>query len=149
VRPTSSAGMPAQRRDWSCYREERYSLEMSSLVVFSINVPRLAAFYEAVLDAEPLDESSEDVRLINERDEVLIHSIPKKVAKEIEITSPPIPRQNSPLKPVFDVTSLERALGHVEAMGGVVTSQGFSLNGLTRRDVLDPDGNVIQLRCHM
>jgi predicted enzyme related to lactoylglutathione lyase len=122
---------------------------MSSLVVFSVNVPRLAAFYEAVLDARPLDDSSEDIRLINERDEVLIHSILKKVAKEIEITSPPAPRQNSPLKPVFDVASLERALGNVEAMGGVVTSRGFSLNGLTRRDVLDPDGNVIQLRCRM
>jgi predicted enzyme related to lactoylglutathione lyase len=126
-----------------------YSLEMSSLVVFSVNVSRLAAFYEAVLDAVPLDDSSEDIRLINERDEVLIHSIPKKVGKEIEITSPPVPRQNSPLKPVFDVASLERALGNVEAMGGVVTSRGFSLNGLRRRDVLDPDGNVIQLRCRM
>jgi hypothetical protein len=122
---------------------------MSSLVVFSVNVLRLAAFYGAVLDAEPLDESSADIRLINERDEVLIHSIPKKVAKEIEINSPPAPRENSPLKPVFDVASLERALGKVEAMGGVVTSRGFSLNGLTRRDVLDPDGNVIQLRCRM
>jgi predicted enzyme related to lactoylglutathione lyase len=122
---------------------------MSSLVVFSVNIPRLAAFYEAVLDAEPLDESSEDIRLINERDQVLVHSIPKKVAKEIKITSPPVPRQNSPLKPVFDVASLERALGNVESMGGVVTSRGFSLNGLTRRDVLDPDGNVIQLRCPM
>ena len=126
-----------------------YSLEMSSLVVFSINVRRLAVFYEAVLDAEPLDESSEDIRLINERDEILIHSVPKKIAKDIDIASPPVPRENSPLKPVFDVVSLERALGRVEAMGGVVTSRGFSVDGLTRRDVLDPDGNVIQLRCRM
>jgi predicted enzyme related to lactoylglutathione lyase len=122
---------------------------MSSLVVFSVNVRRLAMFYEAVLGAEPVDESSGDIRLINDRDEVLIHSIPKEIAKDIEITSPPIPRENSPLKPVFDVLSLERALGSVEATGGVVTSRGFSVDGLTRRDVLDPDGNVIQLRCRM
>jgi predicted enzyme related to lactoylglutathione lyase len=122
---------------------------MSSLVVFSKNVRRLAVFYETVLGAEPLDESSGDIRLKNEQDEVLIHSIPKNIAKGIEITSPPAPRENSPLKPVFDVVSLERALGSVEAAGGVVTGRGFSLDGLTRRDVLDPDGNVIQLRCRI
>jgi predicted enzyme related to lactoylglutathione lyase len=126
-----------------------YSLEMSSLVVFSINVRRLAVFYETVLGVERLDESSGDIRLINERDEVLIHSISEKIAKNIEITSPPAPRENSPLKPVFDVVSLERALGSVEATGGVITGRGFSVDGLTRRDVLDPDGNVIQLRCRI
>jgi len=130
-----------------CFEINGYSLEMSALVVFSVDVRRLATFYEIVLGAEPLDEPSGDIRLINERDEVLIHSIPKKIAKDIEITSPPTPRDNSALKPVFDVVSLEIALGSVEATGGVVTSRGFSLNGLTRRDVLDPDGNVIQLRC--
>jgi predicted enzyme related to lactoylglutathione lyase len=126
-----------------------YSPEMSSLVVFSINVRRLAAFYETVLGASPRGELSEDVRLINERDEVLIHSVPSNIAKTIVITTPPAPRENSPLKPVFDVDSLDSALGGVEAMGGVVTSRGFTLDGLVRRDVLDPDGNVIQLRCRI
>ena len=122
---------------------------MSSLVVFSINVRRLAEFYEIVLGAKPLTEQSGDIRLINDRDEVLIHSIPKSIAKNIEISSPPAPRENSPFKPVFDVASLEIALKSVEAMGGVVTSRAFSLDGLTRHDVLDTDGNVIQLRCRI
>jgi hypothetical protein len=104
---------------------------MSSLVVFSINDRRLAAFYETVLGAEPLVELSGDIRLITEQDEVVIHSIPKRIAKEIKITSPPTPRENSPLKPVFDVASFERALGDVEATGGIVTGRGFSLDGLT------------------
>jgi predicted enzyme related to lactoylglutathione lyase len=120
---------------------------MSSLVVFSVNVRRLGEFYETVLGAELLVESSGDIRLTTERDEVLIHSIPKKLSQDIKISSPPAPRDGSPLKPVFDVDSLERALGSVEATGGVVTNHGFSLGGLTRRDVLDPEGNVIQLRC--
>jgi catechol 2,3-dioxygenase-like lactoylglutathione lyase family enzyme len=132
-----------------CIEISGYSLAMSSLVVFSINVRRLAAFYETVLGARPIDESTGDVRLINERDEVLIHSIPKKISKDIKITSPPAPRENSALKPVFDVVSLERALESVEATGGVVTSRGFSFDGMTRRDVLDPDGNIIQLRCRI
>ena len=122
---------------------------MSALVVFSTNIQRLAVFYEIVLGAKPRNEPSGDIRLINDRDEVLIHSIPKKITVEIEITSPPTPRENSPLKPMFDVASLEIALHGVEATGGVVTSQTFSLDGMTRHDVLDPDGNVIQLRCRI
>jgi predicted enzyme related to lactoylglutathione lyase len=122
---------------------------MSSLIVFSVNVPRLAAFYELVLGAKPQHEASRDIRLISARDEVLIHSIPMKIAKEIRISSPPAPREDTPLKPVFDVASLEIALEGVKAAGGVVTSQRFSLDGQTRHDVLDPDGNVIQLRCHI
>lgn len=120
---------------------------MSSLVVFSIDVRRLALFYEDLLEADLFEESSGDVRLVNEREEVLIHSVAQEFAEDIKVSSPPAPRESSPLKPVFDVASLERALASVEAMGGFVTNGGFSMGGLTRRDVLDPDGNVIQLRC--
>jgi hypothetical protein len=122
---------------------------VGSLVVFSVDVRRLAAFYEVVLGAQPSLESSGDIRLTNDRDEVLIHSIPKKIAEQIEISIPPAPRDGSPLKPMFDVHSLETALDGVEATGGVITSRAFSLDGVTRRDVLDPDGNVIQLRHYL
>jgi predicted enzyme related to lactoylglutathione lyase len=47
---------------------------------------------------------------------------------------------------VFDVDSLRAALEAVERNGGVVTGRTFSIDGLTRHDVLDPDGNIIQLR---
>ncbi len=123
-----------------------YSLQMSSLVVFSIDVNRLAMFYEMVLGATAAHEPTGDIRLMNERDEVLIHSIPEHIARTIEIACPPVPREGSPLKPVFNVVSLESALGSVEAAGGVVTDRAFSWDGFMRHDVLDPDGNVIQLR---
>jgi hypothetical protein len=124
-----------------------YSLAMSSLVIFSVNVSRLAVFYEAVLDARPVTEPSGDIRLVNDREEVLIHSIPDGIARSIAISSPPKPRDASPVKPIFDVGSLESVLDVVQARGGVVTDRAFSFDGLTRHDVLDPDGNVIQLRC--
>jgi predicted enzyme related to lactoylglutathione lyase len=120
--------------------------EMSSLVVFSVNVRRLAAFYEAVLGANPRHEPSGDIRLIGDREEVLVHSIPAKTAKTIEVRTPPEPREGSAMKPVFDVESLEAAMEQVNAKGGVVTARTFSIDGLTRHDVIDPDGNVIQLR---
>jgi predicted enzyme related to lactoylglutathione lyase len=50
------------------------------------------------------------------------------------------------MKPVFDVKSLSKAEEQVTLRGGVVTKVTFTIDGLTRRDVLDPEGNVIQLR---
>ena len=119
---------------------------MGALVVFSVDVGRLARFYEAVLEARPRLEPSGDIRLVGERDEVLIHAVPDRIARTIEISSPPRPRDGSPIKPVFDVDSLASALDAVHTTGGVVTDRAFSFGGLTRHDVLDPDGNVVQLR---
>jgi predicted enzyme related to lactoylglutathione lyase len=119
---------------------------MSALVIFSVDVRRLASFYELVLDASATTESSGAIRLTTGSDEVLIHSIPKKVAAGISISTPPAPRENSALKPVFEVQSLSRTLQRVEENGGVVTSFTFRLGGITRHDILDPDGNIIQLR---
>jgi predicted enzyme related to lactoylglutathione lyase len=83
------------------------------------------------------------------REEVLVHWIPEAIPVTIEITAPPAPRDSSAMKPVFDMGSLDTALGRVRAKGGIVTARTFNVDGLARHDVLDPDGNVIQLRCRM
>jgi predicted enzyme related to lactoylglutathione lyase len=119
---------------------------MGALVIFSPDVERLATFYELVLDARPTAEDSGDVRLSTDGDEILVHTVPRAVAARIEISVPPEPREGSALKPVFEVSSLPTALGRVEPAGGVVTERTFRHQGVTRHDVVDPDGNVIQLR---
>jgi predicted enzyme related to lactoylglutathione lyase len=123
-----------------------YSLGISALVIFSADVPRLAAFYQAVLHARPDHEPSGDIRLFTEHEEVLIHSIPAKIARTIQLHTPPEPRESAAIKPVFEVGALDDTLDAVRTGGGVVTGRTFTIDGLTRQDVLDPDGNVIQLR---
>lgn len=126
-----------------------YSSDMGSLVVFSVDVARCAAFYEKVLGFRSKPEATGDIRLIGDGEEVLVHSIPEGIAKKIEISVPPSPREDTALKPVFNVASLDGALDQVRTTGGVVTDRTFTLEGLTRHDVLDPDGNVIQLRSRL
>lgn len=94
----------------------------------------------------PTNDGSGDIRLRNDNEEVLVHSVPAGVAKTISIQSPPEARDGSPIKSVFDVDSLQPALEAVERNGGVVTGRPFTTDGLPRHEVLDPDGNVIQLR---
>jgi predicted enzyme related to lactoylglutathione lyase len=122
---------------------------MGSLVIFAVNVNALASFYEAVLGVSPTPkpgDTKKDIRLGGKGIELLIHSIPPKIAKTIVIKSPPAARDIAAMKPVFDVKSLSKAEEQVTLQGGVVTKVTFTLDGLTRRDVLDPEGNVIQLR---
>jgi predicted enzyme related to lactoylglutathione lyase len=119
---------------------------MTSLVIFSANVGRLSEFYASVLGVTPVEESTGDIRLTGPRDEVVVHSVSPMMAEKIASTIPPEPRDGAVIKPIFDVDSLEVAVESVDFHGGVITDRTFTLNGLVRRDVLDPDGNVIQLR---
>jgi predicted enzyme related to lactoylglutathione lyase len=119
---------------------------MSALVIFSVDVRRLGTFYERVLGLEPSVEESGDIRLRGEQEELLIHSIPKRVANDIGLRVPPEPREECAVKPVFNVDSLEDSLDAVKVNGGGLTRRSFTVDGLTRHDVVDPDGNIIQLR---
>jgi hypothetical protein len=122
---------------------------MSALVIFAVNVKALASFYQAVLGISPVPQpgdTKKDIRLGGKGLELLIHSIPPRISKNIVVNSPPVPRGIAAMKPVFDVKSLSKAEEQVNLLGGVVTKVTFTLNGITRRDVLDPEGNVIQLR---
>jgi len=119
---------------------------MSALVIFSVDVRRLGTFYERVLGLEPSVEESGDIRLRGEQEELLIHSIPERVANDIALRVPPEPREECAVKPVFNVDSLEDSLDAVKVNGGGLTRRSFTLDGLTRHDVVDPDGNIIQLR---
>jgi len=122
---------------------------MNTLVIFAVNVKALASFYEAVLGLTPTPkpgDAKKDIRLGGKSVELLIHSIPPRIAKTIVIKSPPVSRDIAAMKPVFDVKSLSKAEEQVTLRGGVVTKVTFTIDGLIRRDVLDPEGNVIQLR---
>jgi predicted enzyme related to lactoylglutathione lyase len=120
-----------------------------NLVIFAVDVNKVAAFYQAVIGVSPCPQPGDhknDLRLCKANEEILIHSIPAHIAKTIKVQSPPIPRDESAMKPIFDVESLTESLTEVSNNGGIVTQITFTLDSLTRHDVLDPEGNVIQLR---
>lgn len=120
----------------------------SGAVIFAKDVAAVARFYAATVPMSILAEEDSAVRLENETVQLVIHAIPKAIARQIEITVPPKVREQSAIKPVFAVDSLERVRGLVSALGGGMNpaSSAFVWAGFRACDGHDPEGNQIQFR---
>jgi predicted enzyme related to lactoylglutathione lyase len=120
----------------------------SGAVIFARDIDAVARFYEAVVPMTVLAREDGAVRLENEVMQLVIHDIPKAVAKRIEITVPPRVREQVAIKPVFAVDSLERVRGLAAQSGGGMNpaSKAFVWSGFLACDGHDPEGNAIQFR---
>ena len=118
---------------------------MSSVAFFAKSPDPVARFYAAVLGGQLA--TSEGVATIKtDLSEVLILTIPTEIAEEIEISTPPSAREDVAIKPIFEVANLASSITEVSKNGGVITSRSFAFDGYDHTDVVDPEGNVIQLR---
>jgi predicted enzyme related to lactoylglutathione lyase len=118
------------------------------LVVFATNQKRVSAFYQQTLDLEvEASDSSHDL-LRGHGYEVVIHTIPRKYADGITITSPPEPREETPFKPTFVVASLAEVRRAAEATGGHLKpeSDAWHFRGHVVLDGWDPEGNIVQFK---
>lgn len=120
----------------------------SGAVIFAKDVGAVARFYEAAVPMTILAEEDGAVRLENESLQLVIHALPKAVAKQIEISVPPRLREQSAIKPVFAVDSLDRVRGVASSLGGGMNpaSSAFVWAGFRACDGHDPEGNQVQFR---
>lgn len=72
---------------------------------------------------------------------VFSFEIPPSVSSRIEIKDPPDARAETPVKPVFESAELIALCARLEAFGGQLLPQRRP----GQQDVLDPEGNVVQL----
>jgi len=126
--------------------EERLQHAESGLFVYAKDLSRMAAFYQAVLGLEPVQPSHELVVLRAPGIELLLHAIPAHIAAEIDISVPPIPREDAALKFFFTVPSLAAAAGIAARHGGEVLAAHWRGPGFRVRNAVDPEGNIFQLR---
>jgi predicted enzyme related to lactoylglutathione lyase len=73
-----------------------------------------------------------------------LHAIPAEIAKDIQIESPPIPRQEHPLKLVFEVEDVELERERLEALGIQILRRPWQKPG-EACDAVDPEGNIFQI----
>lgn len=118
---------------------------MTTVVLWAEELDTAANFYAALLTAELLDKSADFVRVSSEQNQILLHLVPEDYREGV--AAPPVVREDSVIKPVYQVASIAAARAAVSGMAGQVLSVDREQSyGATRYcDGFDTEGNVFQL----
>jgi predicted enzyme related to lactoylglutathione lyase len=124
------------------------NIPKSGAVVFAKDPQRVARFYEVLAGLEITHSGKEIIVLESPGQQLMVHPIPAKLARTIDITAPPKRRMNAAVKLVFAVTSIAEARARAPALGGELdpAANMFEARGFRACDGHDPEGNVIQVR---
>ena len=108
----------------------------------------MARFYREVADMVETDRDKGHVVLSEEGFQIVIHGIPKSIADSIEISTPPVLRDETPIKICLPVDSIDAARSKAAGLGGQIgaKSREWTARGFTACDGFDPEGNVFQVR---
>ena len=118
------------------------------MVLFAKNKKRVSAFYQATLGLSVVESEASHDLLRGSTYEIVVHSIPRRIAAAIEITDPPAVRERAAIKPTFVVKSLAEVRDAAERTGGFLKPEAeiWHLRGCSVLDGADPEGNQVQFK---
>jgi predicted enzyme related to lactoylglutathione lyase len=124
------------------------SFQKPGAVLFAKDLPRVAKFYEGVAGFLTVHTGAGLIVLESANQQLVLHGIPKAVAKTIVISSPPRRREDTAVKLIFPVASIAEARRQAVALGGELDPEKkeFEVRGFRACDGHDPEGNVVQFR---
>jgi catechol 2,3-dioxygenase-like lactoylglutathione lyase family enzyme len=120
----------------------------TAAVIYAKDLERLVEFYKVLgLEVDEVERGDFAV-LLGDGLELSIVQIPKQIASQIEISTPPQARTRTPLKLVFFVPSIDESLDATRVLGGrsKEDAKRWQFRGHALQDAVDPEGNVYQLR---
>ncbi|HMB56785.1 MAG TPA: VOC family protein [Arenimonas sp.] len=117
-------------------------------VVYAKNVARLSAFYSRICDLQLTHSETDHVVLASPAFQLVILAIPAGIAESITLTSPPTRREDTPIKLVFHVESIDAVRKLAADLGGELNprEREWFFQGGRVCDGHDPEGNVVQFR---
>jgi predicted enzyme related to lactoylglutathione lyase len=117
-------------------------------VLFVKDMAHVAKFYADLVPMTVTLSENDLIVLESGHFQLVVHPIPKRIAKSINITSPPAPRTDIAVKLIFPVASLADVRAKAPALGGELDppSKEFVARGFRACDGHDPEGNVVQFR---
>jgi predicted enzyme related to lactoylglutathione lyase len=118
------------------------------VVLFAKNKKRVSAFYQECLGLRAVESEPSHDLLRGDTYEIVVHAIPRKIAADIAIATPPVPRTQAVFKPTFVVRSLDKVRVAAERTGGSLkpASGAWHFRGCTVLDGQDPEGNQVQFK---
>jgi predicted enzyme related to lactoylglutathione lyase len=119
-------------------------MKLQMAMLFAKDMERMTAFYRDGLGLAVLPESSSEGWVVFDAGGALLalHVIPPAIASGIEITDPPEPRSNTPIKLIFQTPDLDAACARLATLGATILPPRRESRS---RDVTDPEGNILQL----
>lgn len=114
-------------------------MRLNRAMLFVKDLGLVAAFYEKTLGLKPVEESRLPNWVEFETGAIrfALHAIPSEAADQIEIASPPVPRETSPVKLSFEVDDVAAECGRLKSLGVAILERPWEAY-----DGVDPEGNV-------
>ncbi|MGC5699184.1 hypothetical protein J4P02_03155 [Pseudomonas sp. NFXW11] len=121
---------------------------LTGCILYSLAPQRLGQFYAELLGWPISDQQPDYLQLAHQGYELTLVQVPAAIAARIVLQDPPLPRSDSPCKPLFQVADLEQARQRAASAGGRLygAEREWSFKGARVCDGVDPEGNVFQLR---
>jgi predicted enzyme related to lactoylglutathione lyase len=113
---------------------------MTTIVLWVSDLERSVEFYSAIFEAKHPYQTEGFASVEGNGNEVLLHLLPE------EFRSQPTLGEENPIKPVFEVNSIDKAKLAAGSNGGRIKSEIQEHESWKYSDGNDPDGNVIQVR---
>lgn len=121
-------------------------MQLRSAILYVKDMEAMKRFYGEMLGAMPSDQGATDTWVIFETDgaRLSLHAIPAEIASSIEINSPPKPREESPVKLIFEVKDVELERARLESLGIQILRRPWQ-KAEEACDAVDPEGNIFQI----
>ena len=117
-------------------------MRLNGAMIYVKDLNRMAAFYENALCLKPVDATRMEnwIEFETGTTKFALHAIPPEIADQIEISSPPRPREKSAVKLSFEVDDIASELRRLESLGVTVVQRPWGAY-----DGIDPEGNVFRI----
>ena len=111
-------------------------------MIYVKDLPHMARFYQDALGLKPIEATRMEnwVEFDAGGARFSLHAIPAHIASSIEISSPPKPRERSPVKLFFEVDDVARERQKLEALGIQIIERPWG-----SCDGVDPEGNIFEI----
>jgi catechol 2,3-dioxygenase-like lactoylglutathione lyase family enzyme len=114
-------------------------MRLNRAMIYVKDLNRMAAFYGNTLGLKPVEETRMENWLEFEAGatKFALHAIPSEIADQIQISSPPRPREKNPVKLSFEVDDIASERQRLESLGVTIVQRPWGAY-----DGIDPEGNV-------
>ncbi|MBS1829652.1 MAG: hypothetical protein JST93_30410 [Acidobacteria bacterium] len=123
-------------------------MTLRGAMIYVKDFPRMRDFYAALLGVAPHNTEWTDMwaEFATGEAAFCLHAVPRAIAEQIEIATPPLPREEVPVKLTLETADLRAARARIEALGAAIVVRGWQQEHV-EFDLVDPEGNIVCIRC--